>query len=271
MARDMQNYASTRLAELLDVRGFMKPYDVIRDIERLDDDFDGDSYCPYYSQQDEVIDELDREFGQQAEDMGGGTYTAADWRKAKTEYAYALAWVAFSHYFEEAKRELIEGIEEFVEDAERELDVEDVQIQINYRCLHGWAAHDRELSDGTMIFESRQLDGCNGMERQIGNAWVSCCITPAAYEVIVGNIGKVYTGTDAEEAEETFEEYVEQSKSGYGRAGAEQVTMLLNGEIRKEYNPPRDQTKGTAEEVCERCGSRKLSDRSCDCFDNGCE
>ena len=29
-------------------------------------------------------------------------------------------------------------------------------------CVHGWAAHDREDADGTMYFESRQLDGGSG-------------------------------------------------------------------------------------------------------------
>jgi len=30
-----------------------------------------------------------------------------------------------------------------------------------------------------MVFESKQLDGCNGLAREIGGVWVSCCIDPS--------------------------------------------------------------------------------------------
>lgn len=62
-----------------------------------------------------------------------------------------------------------------------------------------------------------------------------CQPTVTVYEVIVGNIGTVYTGRDAKIARETMQEYIRQSKSGVGRAGNEPVTLLLNGEIFDEY------------------------------------
>lgn len=58
------------------------------------------------------------------------------------------------------------------------------------------------------------------------------------YQVIVGNIGTVYGGTDKEDAESNFNVYVEQSKSRSGRVGGEQVTLLKDGELAKEYTGP---------------------------------
>lgn len=54
-------------------------------------------------------------------------------------------------------------------------------------------------------------------------------------EIIVGNIGSVYHGGDDEEARETYREYVQQSKSGYGRASGEDVTWIKNGEVYKNH------------------------------------
>lgn len=56
------------------------------------------------------------------------------------------------------------------------------------------------------------------------------------WEVICGNVGTVYDGTDEDEARRKFAVYVEQSKSGRGRAGNEDVTLLCNGEIVEEHS-----------------------------------
>lgn len=55
------------------------------------------------------------------------------------------------------------------------------------------------------------------------------------YEVIVGNIGTVYRGDDESEARRLFDVYVEQSRSGFGRAGGESVTVFQDGEIVLEH------------------------------------
>lgn len=54
------------------------------------------------------------------------------------------------------------------------------------------------------------------------------------YSVIVGNIGTVYTG-DGTNARRHFSEYRAQSKNGIGRAAGENVTILHNNEIIKEF------------------------------------
>ena len=56
-----------------------------------------------------------------------------------------------------------------------------------------------------------------------------------AYEVIAGNIGCVYAGPDAETAIEMFQLYVTDSKNNYGRVAGEPVTLIKDGEIRREY------------------------------------
>lgn len=51
---------------------------------------------------------------------------------------------------------------------------------------------------------------------------------PKEYEVVVGNIGTVYRGTDKEEAEKMLAEYKQLSSKGYGKVGGEEVTLLAN-------------------------------------------
>lgn len=50
------------------------------------------------------------------------------------------------------------------------------------------------------------------------------------YEVTVGNIGNVYSGSCLEKALQTFREYKSQSKEGYGRAAGEEVVLWENGD-----------------------------------------
>jgi hypothetical protein len=56
------------------------------------------------------------------------------------------------------------------------------------------------------------------------------------FEVIVGNIGTVYSGNNFMVASCKFDAYVKQSKQEFGRACGESVTMLHNNKIRREYS-----------------------------------
>lgn len=60
-------------------------------------------------------------------------------------------------------------------------------------------------------------------------------IVESKYEVIVGNIGTVYSGDNRNKAEKDYKDYVAQSKGGKGRAGGEDVILLIDGEPEKEY------------------------------------
>jgi hypothetical protein len=60
--------------------------------------------------------------------------------------------------------------------------------------------------------------------------------TRKIYEIIVGNIGTVYTGKSRREAMKHFYEYKNQSMTNYGRAAGEPVTLMENGEITQEHD-----------------------------------
>lgn len=55
------------------------------------------------------------------------------------------------------------------------------------------------------------------------------------YQVVVGNIGTVYSGDDEGQAIKTYEEYVKQSEAGKGRASNEDVTLLCDDAPIREH------------------------------------
>lgn len=55
------------------------------------------------------------------------------------------------------------------------------------------------------------------------------------YQVIVGNIGTVYDGSNEKEATKHFREYKRQSERGLGRAGCEPVTLMEDNEVKREH------------------------------------
>jgi len=152
--------------------------DLRHEIETLEHDFDFDSFAPYRHEEDEVISELEKDYYRDAEEfLGETTYKATQWEEARRAYAGALAYAAYSSLWEQSKQELIEAIEQFESDA-TDSGCDDPAITLALSCIHGWAAHDREDADGTMFFESRQLDGCNGLARKSSDVWLSVCFTP---------------------------------------------------------------------------------------------
>jgi len=54
-------------------------------------------------------------------------------------------------------------------------------------------------------------------------------------EIIVGNVGTVYSGSDDELAAAKYKIYVESSKSGRGRAGGEDVVWMRDGDVFKSF------------------------------------
>ena len=51
----------------------------------------------------------------------------------------------------------------------------------------------------------------------------------AKHEVIVGNIGTVYSGTDKDEACNHYDVYSNMSESNYGRCASEPVAWMVDG------------------------------------------
>jgi hypothetical protein len=57
----------------------------------------------------------------------------------------------------------------------------------------------------------------------------------STYQVVVGNIGTVYSGHSLKTASRDFETYRAQSESGRGRAGDEDVCIMRDGDIIREH------------------------------------
>jgi hypothetical protein len=55
------------------------------------------------------------------------------------------------------------------------------------------------------------------------------------YEVVVGNVGLVHSGTDKNKAYQEYDAYVLLSSKCQGRAGGEDVTLFEDGEIIAEH------------------------------------
>jgi hypothetical protein len=58
------------------------------------------------------------------------------------------------------------------------------------------------------------------------------------FEVIVGNIGTVYSGNNYMQACMKFQEYKSLSMKGVGRASNEPVTIIQGNNIKREHLPP---------------------------------
>lgn len=61
------------------------------------------------------------------------------------------------------------------------------------------------------------------------------------FEVLVGNIGTVYSGPLFKEALQDYSEYKRQSARQYGRAAGEPVILLRDGEVKWEHTPKESQ------------------------------
>lgn len=61
--------------------------------------------------------------------------------------------------------------------------------------------------------------------------------TPSVYTVVVSNLGQVFKGLNRGKARLDFDHYVLDSKSAFGRAAGEEVTLFEDDEILKHYDP----------------------------------
>lgn len=77
------------------------------------------------------------------------------------------------------------------------------------------------------------------------------------YEVIVGNVGTVYSGFDLVEADAHYEIYVGLSLSGHSRASDESVTLMEDGEIERHFVGALDVVNGWSEAGFSRIEARR--------------
>ncbi len=57
----------------------------------------------------------------------------------------------------------------------------------------------------------------------------------AHYEVIVSNVGTVYSGTNQRQAIQVYREYLDMVRLSAGRCAGEDVTLMKDDEIEMEY------------------------------------
>jgi hypothetical protein len=62
------------------------------------------------------------------------------------------------------------------------------------------------------------------------------------WELVINNIGAVYRGDDEAKARGEFDEYVQKSKEGEGRAAGEAVMLFCDDRLISEYAPPEQPT-----------------------------
>jgi hypothetical protein len=69
------------------------------------------------------------------------------------------------------------------------------------------------------------------------------------YEVVVGNVGKVYEGSNYKSALRAYGNYVRASQLGHGRAGGESVSLWKDNEPIKEHVGRIDNPHATARDI----------------------
>jgi hypothetical protein len=179
---DMDIYATDAITEQMPGSGTAD--DLRRAVENIENDFYLDSYAPYHSQEIELINDFERDFGADAEDLcdSGQTFKASEFGIARRAYAAAIGWLAFESALAAAKETVTAGIDVFSEMLENS-GVEDAVIQVSRSDAFGWAACTRIIGDEGEIyaFEAGQLDGSNGFSmRVVPGLWLSCAFDAKA-------------------------------------------------------------------------------------------
>lgn len=108
----------------------------------------------------------------------------------------------------------------------------------NLKCPHGKRPCRNEAGEKKVMYVGAVCNDCYKnmppeyrlpTRREVGH------IGTKVFEVVVGNIGTVFAGSDGARAADVFEDYMKRSKSGRGRAAGEDVVLVEDGEITVEY------------------------------------
>jgi len=161
------------------------------DFDKLRDDVSdqaheaADRACIYFSECEKIIDEYETHHYADPDSYGAdeGEFSASQWRDAMQRYAYFIAVSVLERLLhdaldeiEEAAEELVDTINELRGDEEgqpgHDEPIEVANLKASIDCPYGWAAHSRELSDGTHIWEHGQLDGLNGAAVVSTGVWL---------------------------------------------------------------------------------------------------
>ena len=109
-------------------------------------------------------------------------------------------------------------------------------------CINAWKCKTKCKECGRFFMPEERGQVCCDHSCSVEYSGLSCgceeCCPPEHWTVIVGNIGTVYDGSDEAEARLVYNDYINDSKTGIGRAGNEPVTLCGEGEPIEEYLPP---------------------------------
>lgn len=103
----------------------------------------------------------------------------------------------------------------------------------NINCPHGEKSCPNDAGKKRVMYLGAVCDEC------YENMLPEYRLPKKTYTVVVGNVGTVHDGWDRQEAEDAFDEYVGQSKSGLGYGGKEDVALFEDEEVLAEYMAPR--------------------------------
>jgi hypothetical protein len=148
---------------------------------------DADNACIYTHHCLQIIDDYENDPAVPSEsEFGGKEYRSDQWRDAVQAWAYEVAAAVIGSKVHDlineisdkadALRDALDALDATAgaDDADRDT------IQTTTDCPHGWAAHDREDSEGIHYWVSRQVDGLNAIAIQAGPVWLSYTWDPAA-------------------------------------------------------------------------------------------
>jgi len=171
------------------------PQDGTIDIEALREEVGdraheaADSACIYYHHCLDIISdyESDPRADTDTADDCGGTFKPSQWQEAAQAYAFWIARGVIAAEADAAIDEIEEAIDHLSDalaglPAPPDADVDDYRLTA--QCPHGWAAHDREDSEGACFWTSRQLDGCNAIAVPVAGMWVSYTWTAVERESV---------------------------------------------------------------------------------------
>jgi len=177
-------------------------------------EFNGDAVSDYFENDADALEKLST--------MDSPVLTIELWNSG--EFTYILAEKSENSSNFSSVGDDKEGVKKFLSSQDIDLseyEDETVEASAKVKALRATAELIKSLSIDNNIEDKFMKKKTNAMTE--------------AYEVIVGNIGTVYSGDDMAEAKSTYESYVADSKADYGRAGGEDVTLMVDGEPDSDY------------------------------------
>jgi hypothetical protein len=179
MSRDLENLAKDILQESAWDKTSFDRREFEEEISDRSHD-SAESACIYYHQCFEIISDYERHDAAPNESEMGGTYRADQYQEAAQAWAYEIASAVISYEAHQLLDEAEEARDDLVSTLDHlEVDYDEDDIRVGRDCPHGWAAHDREDSDGVYYWVNRQVDGLNSVAVEGGGLWFSFTWDPA--------------------------------------------------------------------------------------------